>query len=203
MEKEQSFFKLVSDYKDEDLKEQPFFKLVSDYKDKDLLPKRSTAASAGYDFIVAEDIVVPSYWKFLNNIILPNNLTDMKTYKLNEVAEFTKKYNFKPTLVPTGVKAYIPKNEYLQLSVRSSCPLKNWLILANGVGIIDSDYYNNPDNEGHIYFQLINLFPEDIILHKGDKIGQGVFLNYNLTENDYENPKIITKRTGGFGSTDK
>ena len=180
-------------------KEKPFFMLVSNYEDADLLPKRSTAASAGYDFTVAEDIVVPSYWKILNNIILPNNLTDMKTYKLNEVAEFTKKYNFKPTLVPTGVKAYIPQDEYLQLSVRSSCPLKNWLILANGVGIIDADYYNNPDNEGHIYFQIINLFPEDILLKQGDKIGQGVFLTYDTTLDDH----AVEKRLGGFGSTSK
>ena len=177
----------------------PFFKLVSGYDDINLLPQRGTALSAGYDFVVAEDIVVPSYWKFLNNILLPNNLTDKKTYELNEVANFTKTYNFKPTLVPTGVKAYIPKDEYLQLSVRSSCPLKNWLILANGVGIIDADYYNNPNNEGHIFFQIINLFPEDIILHKGDKIGQGVFLKYDTVINDYS----TTVRSGGFGSTSK
>ena len=77
--------------------------------------------------------------------------------------------------------------------------LKNWLILANGVGIIDADYYNNHDNEGHIYFQIINLFPEDIILHKGDKIGQGVFLKYDTTIDDH----AIEKRSGGFGSTSK
>lgn len=175
----------------------PFFMLVSGYDDESLLPKRATGASAGYDFTVAEDIVIPSYWKFLNNIILPNNLTDIKTYELNEVAEFTKKYAFKPTLVPTGIKACIPQGEYLQLSVRSSCPLKNWLILANGVGIIDADYYNNPSNEGHIYFQIINLFPEDILLKKGDKIGQGIFLKYDTTTDDH----ATEKRSGGFGST--
>jgi len=83
--------------------------------------------------------------------------------------------------------------------VRSSCPLKSWLILANGVGIIDSDYYNNPDNEGHIFLQLINLSPTNIILHKGDKIGQGIILPYFLAEGD----AATAARAGGFGSTSK
>ena len=69
--------------------------------------------------------------------------------------------------------------------------------------IIDSDYYNNPDNEGHIYFQIINLFPQDIILQKGDKIGQGVFLNYKTVEEDATFEWTNAKRTGGFGSTSK
>ena len=63
--------------------------------------------------------------------------------------------------------------------------------------IIDADYYNNPDNEGHIYFQIINLFPHDIILHKGDKIGQGIFLPFYTADED----KATNKRIGGFGST--
>lgn len=67
--------------------------------------------------------------------------------------------------------------------------------------IIDSDYYNNESNEGEIFFQIINLFPEDIILHKGDKIGQGVFLNYNLTSEDEIYSWTNIKRSGGFGST--
>ena len=81
--------------------------------------------------------------------------------------------------------------------MRSSCPLKYWLILANGVGIIDSDYYNNPDNEGHIFFQIINLSPFDIVLQKGEIIGQGIIKKYETTENDNANGK----REGGFGST--
>ena len=99
--------------------------------------------------------------------------------------------------MPTGVKAYIPEGMFLQLSIRSSCPLKHWLILANGVGIIDSDYYNNPGNEGHIFFQIINLFPRDITLQKGDKIGQGIFLPYSVIEGDM----AAAARMGGFGST--
>ena len=92
----------------------------------------------------------------------------------------------------------MPDDWYLQLSVRSSLPLKHWLILGNGVGIIDADYYNNPDNEGHIYFQIINLLPFDIVLKKGDCIGQGVFLQYGTTADD----NADGVREGGFGSTD-
>ena len=183
--------------------EYPRFELISKYSDSSLLPKRATKDSAGYDFVVAEDTIVQSYFKNVQNISEYAAIKDGVLFKLEDVQEITKKYNFKPTLVPTGVKAYIPKNQYLQLSVRSSCPLKNWLILANGVGIIDADYYNNPSNEGHIYFQIINLFPQDIILRKGDKIGQGIFLNYGTVEEDTTFEWTNAKRLGGFGSTDK
>ena len=181
--------------------EYPKFELISEFTNEDLIPKRATEGSAGYDFIVARDTVVPSYFKGVQNISEYGLIKDRYLFELDEVKEVTKKFNFKPTLVPTGVKAYIPKDQYLQLSVRSSCPLKNWLILANGVGIIDSDYYNNPDNEGHIYFQIINLFPQDILLREGDRIGQGVFLNYKTTEEDTTFEWTNAKRTGGFGST--
>jgi dUTP pyrophosphatase len=122
----------------------------------------------------------------------------MRPKTLSEVAQLTKSTNIKPTLVPTGIKCEMPKGMYLELSVRSSCPLKHWLILANGVGIIDADYYNNPDNEGHIYFQIINLSPFDILLKKGDTIGQGIFHKYFITDDD----AAQGERTGGFGSTD-
>ena len=71
--------------------------------------------------------------------------------------------------------------------------------MANSVGIIDGDYYNNPDNEGHIYFQFINLSPIPIQLKKGDCIGQGIIKPYLKTEAD----NTTASREGGFGSTDK
>ena len=189
------------------------FERISKYKDDEsiILPTRKTKASAGYDFYVAEDTLVPSYvgWnltKFENEIIRDlrdaydtfEDATKNMPYDLNTTADIIKQYKRKVTLVPTGVKARMPEESYLQLSVRSSLSLKHWLILANGVGIIDADYYNNPDNEGHIYFQLINLLPFDILLKKGDCIGQGVFLPYGIVEND----SCGNVRTGGFGSTD-
>lgn len=63
--------------------------------------------------------------------------------------------------------------------------------------IIDSDYADNSDNEGHIYFQIINLSPFDIQLKKGDIIGQGIIKKYLTTDDD----TASGKRVGGLGST--
>ncbi len=101
------------------------------------------------------------------------------------------------TLIPTGVKAQIDDGYYLQLAVRSSTPKKKGLILANGIGIVDADYYNNPDNEGEIFFQIINLSPIPVYLKKGDRIGQGIIMRYDRTDDD----SVETIRTGGMGST--
>ena len=89
--------------------------------------------------------------------------------------------------------------QYLEISMRSSSPLNYWLILANGIGIIDRDYWGNESNDGEIFFQVINLFPFDIIIQKGETIGQGIIKNYLKTDEDFS----ADKRTGGFGSTDK
>lgn len=174
----------------------PHFEAVSRFAEdaEMLMPKRGTAASAGYDFVVAEDIIVPSYLDMFNQ--WRNNY---RNYTLEEMASMTKATKAKPTLVSTGVKCYLPKHMYLELSVRSSTPLKHWLIMANSIGIIDADYYNNPDNEGEIFFQMINLSPFPIQLRKGDKIGQGILKVYHTVEND----NAEGDRLGGFGSTTK
>lgn len=175
------------------------FEVVSQFAAAGIsLPVRKTAGAAGYDFEVAEDIVIPSYkrhfdilWKAYCEGGLKQPVT------LQEIAALTKYTGAKPTLVPTGIKCQLDDGYYLELSVRSSCPLKHCLVLANGVGIIDSDYYNNPDNEGHIYFQIINLAPFDIVLQKGEAIGQGIIKKYETVEDDNANGL----RVGGFGST--
>lgn len=177
------------------------FEIVSKYADANLsLPVRKTKASAGYDFQVAEDTLIPSYFKLVDKMMNATHETchAAGSFALSEIAQLTKDFRAKPTLVPTGIKCEMPEDMYLELSVRSSCPLKHWLILANGVGIIDADYYNNPDNEGHIFFQIINLSPFDIMLKKGDAIGQGIFKKYYLTDDDM----VTALRQGGFGSTD-
>ena len=165
------------------------------------LPERKTALSAGYDFEVAEDIIVPSYGslgaKLTTAWLVSEGFEPGQTLTLEQVSSLTKTAKAKPTLIPTGIKAKIPDNTYLQLSVRSSCPLKSWLILANGVGIIDADYYSNESNDGEIFFQIINLAPFDIQLKKGDIIGQGVIIPYFTTDND----TAAGMRVGGFGST--
>ncbi len=134
------------------------------------LPKRKTKYSAGYDIEAAEDVVIPSFKKGMN-----------------------------PTLVKTGIKAYMQDDEALMLYNRSSNPKKKGLILANSVGVVDKDYYENPDNDGHIMFAFYSIKDEDIIVKKGDAIGQGIFQKYFVTDDDVAEGE----RVGGFGSTNK
>ena len=100
-------------------------------------------------------------------------------------------------LIPTGIKAQIDDGYYLQLALRSSTPKKKGLMLANSIGIIDADYYNNPDNEGHIMFQVYNFRDTSVTIPKGERIGQGVFIKYALTDDDM----ATGIRKGGLGST--
>lgn len=185
------------------------FEVISKYENCGLsLPVRKTTQSAGYDFFVAEDIIIPPYLTLVDNMtcmrandlgIAPDDVDVVDTpIDLNDLSGLTKEAEARPSLVPTGIKAKLDPGTYLELSVRSSCPLKYWLVLANSVGIIDADYYNNPDNEGHIYFQMINLSPFPIMLKKGDCIGQGIIKPYYTTVDD----AAQGSREGGFGSTD-
>lgn len=102
-------------------------------------------------------------------------------------------------LIPTGLKAYMHEDEYLAIHIRSGLAVKRSLSLINGQGIIDADYYNNPDNEGHIMIAAINHGTEPIIIDKGDRIAQGIFCKYLKTEDDASD--IHSSRVGGLGST--
>ena len=134
------------------------------------LPIRKTKYSAGYDIEAAEDIIIPAF-----------------------------KRDQKPTLVKTGLKAYMEDDEYLMLCNRSSNPKKKGLVLANGVGIVDGDYYGNQDNDGHIMFAFFNIKNEDIEIKKGECIGQAIFQKFFIADND----SAEGERVGGFGSTSK
>lgn len=103
------------------------------------------------------------------------------------------------TMIPTGIKAQFPEDEALLLFNRSSNPKKKGLIILNGVGVVDSDYYNNADNEGEMAFVFYNMLEEDVTLLAGEKLGQGIFVKYAKTDDDTANGE----RTGGFGSTGK
>ena len=145
------------------------FEVVKGYEDKGInIPIRKTAHSAGYDIEAAEDIVIPKF-----------------------------ELGIKPTLIPTGLKAYCEDDECILLLNRSSGPKKGF-ILANSIGLVDSDYYGNPDNDGHFYFAYFNCSDHDIEVKKGDVIGQVVFSKYLVADLDTSNGK----RVGGFGSTD-
>lgn len=107
----------------------------------------------------------------------------------------------KLTRVMTGVKCELMPNQVLILANRSSNPSKKGLILANGIGIIDADYYGNPDNDGEMGFEFYNILDEDIAIKKGEKLGQGIIIKFDKTEDDYISNPYKT-RVGGFGSTD-
>ena len=100
--------------------------------------------------------------------------------------------------IPTGVKANMENNDVLFLVVRSSMGFKYNVRMCNQVGVIDSDYYNNSDNEGHIWIKLKNEGDKDFIVKNGDAICQGIFLNYLTVTNERDVKKI---RNGGLGST--
>ena len=145
------------------------FEIAKGWENKDIhLPVRKTKNSAAYDIAAAEDIVIPMY-----------------------------KQGIKPTLIPTGLKAYCQDDEWYMLANRSSGPKKGF-VMANSIGIIDADYYNNEDNDGHFYFQYYNFLDHDLEVKKGDVIGQVIFMKYLKIDGD----QAEGKRVGGFGSTD-
>ncbi len=131
------------------------------------LPARSTSGSAGYDLAAAADTLVP---KFASGTA--------------------------PTLVPTGLKVYCQPDECLLLYNRSSNPRRG-LILANGVGVVDADFYNNPTDDGHFRVLLFNVSNEDILIKKGERIAQAIFQKFLLADQD--NTSNI--RQAGIGST--
>lgn len=101
--------------------------------------------------------------------------------------------------VPTGVKACMSDDEALMLYVRSSMGFKYNVRLTNQVGVIDSDYYNNPDNEGHMWLSLQNHGDRDFVCKKGQAFGQGVFTKFLVTDDD----DASGSRVSGIGSTTK
>lgn len=103
----------------------------------------------------------------------------------------------KVALIPTGLKAYMAPDEVLLLSIRSSLAAKRGLMLANGVGVIDADYVDNPDNEGHILVAAVNLTDRPVIVAAGERVAQGIFVRYLTTTDDAAGGS----RVGGFGST--
>ena len=102
-------------------------------------------------------------------------------------------------LIPTGLKAYMRSDEYLGIHVRSGFSVKNMVSCVNDEGIIDADYYDNPDNEGHIFIALINHSEIPVSIHKGMRIAQGIFYQYLTADGDQADIGKIRK--GGLGST--
>lgn len=102
--------------------------------------------------------------------------------------------------VITGIKAYMKEDEYLEIVPRSSLGFKFGIGIANTVGIIDSDYYNNENNQGEIMVKLVNRGTTEVTIGRGKAFCQGIFKKYLLADND--EPWSV-KRDGGIGSTSK
>ncbi|MFD1393505.1 dUTP diphosphatase [Lacticaseibacillus jixianensis] len=172
------------------------FEIVSAYVNAGVkLPERQTKNAAGYDFFAREDFVLKSIWRydFIRLFRLIKNehpLTDTDMARASKI--------LKPLLVPTGVKAYMQPDEVLILANRSSNPLKRGLVIPNGIGVIDADYYGNPSNEGEIFIQMINFSPRDVVIEQGERIGQGIFMPYLVADGDNGTGNT---RISGFGST--
>ncbi len=147
------------------------FKVVSDehrtcYNEINL-PVRADPRSAGYDFYLPSDIIIPSGEKIS---------------------------------IFSDVKSYMQPDEYLTLVPRSSAGIKLDIMFSNTIGIIDSSYYENPDNDGNIGFSFRNMGNKDISLKAGERIGQGIFMKYLLADND---EVLNSERVGGSGSSGK
>lgn len=143
--------------------------IVNSYKNI-VIPERKTVQSAGYDFI----------WQF-ENTNLPSG---------------------ESVVVPTGIKVCMSGvhcNTFLGILPRSSVGFKYKVILANTMGIIDADYYNNQQNEGHIFIKLVNDGDKTFTLEKGKGYAQGIFIPYCITDDD----SAFGERIGGVGSTDE
>lgn len=154
------------------------FEICSSYLEQNInLPIRKTKHSVGYDLECATDVVIPSLFKSLKLSF------DVKV---------------EPTLVKTGIKSYFLEDEVLILANKSSTPKKFGLVMANSIGIIESDYYNNESNEGELMLAYYNFLPFDITIKKGTAIGQAYFQKFLISDDD----NASGVRKGGFGSTD-
>ena len=146
-------------------KEQFVKNVNAEYYENIKLPQRTTKNSAGYDFYLPYDVVIPKKGR---------------------------------VLIHTGIKACMNSDEFLMVVIRSSLGVKKGLRMSNQVGIIDSDYYNNIDNEGEILVAIENNQESDVKLKADERVAQGIFMKYLVTDDEKEIKKI---RLGGIGST--
>ena len=166
------------------------FEQISSIKTEIPMPMRKTKASAGYDI----GVIHPLVFKMIQNGYTVEQAWD-KVPKVNGCAIVTKPIESASIILPTGIKAYMQDNEVLVMAVRSSSGIKKAIRQANPPSWIDADYYNNPDNEGHIMFAISN----DMIYFDAPimNIAQGIFINYLVADTG----NSVYERIGGIGST--
>ena len=143
----------------------------------------------------AKDVVDGNY----EDIIIPNRKSKYSAgYDFISFLDITLKPN-EIRKIPTGIKVSLDEGEFLGIYVRSSMGFKYNVRMCNQVGIIDKDFYNNIDNEGHIWICLQNEGKSDYIIKKGDSFAQGIIQKYYITDDDNANDE----RVGGLGSTNR
>lgn len=150
-----------------------------------------------YEWFSSHDIPSDDYIREIyDNIELPTRST-----KSSAGYDFKLPYSFNGNgsngLLVTGIKCQLDDDKVLMLYPRSSLGIKKGFRLKNTTGVVDADYYNNRNNEGHIMFDFDSF--EEIDFHRGDKYMQGVIIQYFKVDEDNTNET----RNGGFGSTNK
>lgn len=158
----------------------------------------STAYGFEWKFVTRGFMEVPSEFK-KNNVptIMPQRGTSKSAgYDIATPVDVILKPNV-PTLIWTDVCSYMQDDEVLTLHVRSSMGIKRGIRLANTVGIIDADYFANPNNYGNIGICLVNTTNEVIKLERGERIAQAIFMPYLVSDNC----NTDKDRVGGIGST--
>ena len=133
---------------------------------------------------------------FYDDIVLPKRATTGSAgYDFTSPIDFVIKPG-EMIKIPSGIRCYIEEGYVLNIYPRSSLGFKYQMTLANTTGIIDADYYNAL-NEGHIIVALVNRGNKDIVIKKGDRFVQGIFLKFYTAEEE----EVTNKRQGGFGSS--
>lgn len=134
----------------------------------------------------------------LSDIVIPSRATKGSAgYDIHSPVDVILKPG-ESAIVPTGLKASMGNGVVMMIYPRSSMGFKYGMTLANTVGIIDSDYYGNVDNDGHIMIKVVNGGNGPLTINRGDRFAQALFTNFLLTEDDLVNSK---ERSGGLGSS--
>lgn len=144
------------------------------------------------------EVVRDEFRKTEGEVRLPTRATKHSAgYDFYLPCDITLKPHERTGIIHTDVKAYMQEDEVLSLHIRSSIGIKKGVILSNVTGIVDSDYFSNPDNDGNIGIALYNTTDKVVKLKKGERIMQGVFSKYLTVDDD----QTSTERNGGFGSS--
>jgi len=181
------------------------FYVAKGFEDSNInMPARQTEMSAGYDLECAEDVVIPPM------LAMQQEIVEIDEQDLEDLAANGEEYvpvvvqqiflaDNRPTLVKTGLKCRVPEGMVLKLFPRSSLAYKKNLTVANNVGIIDADYFENESNDGHIMVAVLNRGTKPVEIKKGERIAQAILEQFYVFPRE-ETP--VAARVGGFGSTE-